>query len=503
MNYLVYARKSTEDEERQQLSIPAQIEELKRFAKQNQLNVQNILIETKSAKTPGRKVFNQMLNQIEIGESHGILCWHPDRLARNAVDAGQIVHLLDTQKLKKLKFVSFWFENTPQGIFMLNMAFSQSQYFSDNLAVNTIRGLRQKARMGYMPGIAPRGYQNDKLTKTMVVNPQVAPFIKQIYKLYSTGKFTLEKLAITMKKKGLVSPYGKPLRKDAITRILTNPFYYGYFIYKDKLYKGKHQPLVSKKLFDQVQAIHSSRSWKRTTNRPKQWPFTNLIRCGHCHMMVTAELQRKHYQHGGKQRFIYYHCTRKNKQLNCRQPFIRQPELNQQLSKLIASVHMPKTMATWFLEKIKAERQQKQVIVDKLQNSLEQKTKTIDDQLDRLLKLFLEGDIDQDQHRQQRKLLLTKKRQFESKLISLHQAPDQWLEPMEDWIKLAVKAKKIASLKQNLGEKRSFLQKSGSNLTLKDRKVCCIWPIPWARLSSRPTGRSFVGVLGLEPNLSP
>ena len=123
LNWFIYCRKSTEDEEKQQLSIPAQIAELKQFASQNNYHVLDILTETKTAKIPGRKIFNEMLRKIEAGEANGILSWHPDRLARNAVDAGQIGQLLNTGKLLDLKFSSFWFEKTPQGIFMLNMPF--------------------------------------------------------------------------------------------------------------------------------------------------------------------------------------------------------------------------------------------------------------------------------------------------------------------------------------------------------------------------------------------
>lgn len=126
--YFLYARKSTESEERQQLSIPAQIDELNFFAQKENLVIANILTESKTAKQPGRIVFNEMIKRIESGEASGILAWHPDRLARNAVDAGQIVYLLDTGKLLDLKFPTFWFQNTSQGLFMLSIAFEQSKY---------------------------------------------------------------------------------------------------------------------------------------------------------------------------------------------------------------------------------------------------------------------------------------------------------------------------------------------------------------------------------------
>ena len=88
--FFLYARKSTDVEDKQVLSIEAQIAELRAFAKQNNLNVINTFIEKQSAKIPGRPIFNDMLARMEKGEADGILAWHPDRLARNSVDGGKI-----------------------------------------------------------------------------------------------------------------------------------------------------------------------------------------------------------------------------------------------------------------------------------------------------------------------------------------------------------------------------------------------------------------------------
>ena len=170
--YFLYARKSTDDEERQLLSIPAQIDELREFAVKEGLVIADVFIESKTAKVPGRVIFNQMLEKIEAGEAQGILAWHPDRLARNAVDAGKIVYLLDRNILTDLKSPTFWFQNTPQGLFMLSIAFGQSKYYVDSLSENTKRGLRQKVRRGECPGQAPLGYLNDRLNKKIRVLPR-------------------------------------------------------------------------------------------------------------------------------------------------------------------------------------------------------------------------------------------------------------------------------------------------------------------------------------------
>jgi DNA invertase Pin-like site-specific DNA recombinase len=119
--FFLYARKSTDVEDKQVLSIEAQMTELHAFAEQNNLNVVETFIEKQSAKIPGRPIFNSMLNRIEQGEANGIVCWHPDRLARNSVDGGKIIYLLDCGRITALKFPQFWFEPTPQGKFMLSI----------------------------------------------------------------------------------------------------------------------------------------------------------------------------------------------------------------------------------------------------------------------------------------------------------------------------------------------------------------------------------------------
>ena len=166
--YFIYTRKSSEDEEKQILSIEAQLQGLRDFAKKENLEIVDKFVETKTAKEPGRPVFNEVLSQIEKGKAEGILAWHPDRLARNSVDGGRIIYLLDTGKIQSLKFPTFWFESTPQGKFMLNIAFGQSKYYIDNLSENIKRGHRQKLRKGIWPGFAPLGYLNNHRTKEKI-----------------------------------------------------------------------------------------------------------------------------------------------------------------------------------------------------------------------------------------------------------------------------------------------------------------------------------------------
>src|SRR5208283_2558 len=185
--YFLYARKSTDVEDKQVLSIDAQINELREFAEREQLGIVAELIEKRSAKIPGRPIFNDVLTRIEAGEADGILAWHPDRLARNSVDGGRIIYLLDTGKISTLKFPTVRFESDPQGKFMLNIMFGQSKYYVDSLSENTKRGLREKVRRGEIPGPAPIGYINDYRTKQIFVDRERAPIVKEAFERYATG----------------------------------------------------------------------------------------------------------------------------------------------------------------------------------------------------------------------------------------------------------------------------------------------------------------------------
>ena len=135
--FFLYARKSTDVEDKQVRSIEDQIAELRAFAEKENLEIVDVFIEKQSAKIPGRPIFNEMIKRIEKGGANGILAWHPDRLARNSVDGGKIIYLIDCGRIATLKFPQFWFEPTPQGKFMLNIAFGQSKYYVDSLSENT------------------------------------------------------------------------------------------------------------------------------------------------------------------------------------------------------------------------------------------------------------------------------------------------------------------------------------------------------------------------------
>ncbi len=245
--FFLYARKSTDVEDKQLRSIPDQILELREFAKREGLNILEELIEKQSAKIPGRPVFNSMIERIENNEACGILAWHPDRLARNSIDGGRIIYLVDRGKIKALKFPQFWFDPTPQGKFMLTIAFGQSKYFVDSLSENTKRGLRQKVKRGEMPGQAPIGYKNimtPARRKIIVVDKKKSPLIRQVFERFATGKYTLKDMYNFLAKNGITTSGGKPIKDKISKYVLSNPFYYGHFKFLGEIHEGIHEPFV-------------------------------------------------------------------------------------------------------------------------------------------------------------------------------------------------------------------------------------------------------------------
>lgn len=229
MKYFLYARKSTEDEERQIMSIEAQLAELAEFAKRENIVIAKQFIENKSAKQPGRGIFNQMVEKIHAAkEPIGILAWHPDRLARNSIDGGQIIYLIDIKKIVALRFPTFWFEPTPQGLFMLQVAFGQSKYYSDNLSENVLRGIRQKLRRGEWTGRAPFGYINNLKSHQIEPDPVKGRIVGKVYEEFATGNHTFVSIAARLSLWGVVSSTGKPPSWNSLLTSLSKDTFLKY-----------------------------------------------------------------------------------------------------------------------------------------------------------------------------------------------------------------------------------------------------------------------------------
>ncbi|MFA6105806.1 MAG: recombinase family protein [Patescibacteria group bacterium] len=455
--YILYARKSTDEEERQVLSIDAQLAELKEFAVKEKLEIVTSLCEAKTAKQPGRTVFGEMLRIINSGKADGILAWHPDRLARNPIDGGQIIYLVDTGKINSLKFPTFWFENTPQGKFMLNIAFGQSKYFIDNLSENVKRGLRQKLRRGECPGRAPFGYLNDLKNHTMFIDKTKHKLVKRIFELYATGEYPLKVLAEKFNDLGLRTQSNSKLSVSVLQSILKNPFYSGVFKYNGELHEGKHEPMITKKLFDEVQTIMQNRGRPHKIKK-HEYIFCSLMKCGSCGCYITAERQKGH---------VYYRCTKKIG--TCEEKYIREEALAEQLKEVLQKVSLPDDLGEQMLAKLDNDAESNKQASSALVVALEGQITAIKGKMDKLLDSHLDSTIDKADYLTKKEKLLNQKMVAEGKLKEINNKGANWLEPMREFILSSCEAKKIARA-GDLNEIRTFLKNVGSNFTVKGKK---------------------------------
>lgn len=347
VKYCLYARKSTESEERQVLSIDSQIKEMLQLADREGLEVVELKRESHSAKETGtRPVFNEIVEELRAGKYNGILTWAPDRISRNAGDLGKIVDLMDAGGLQEIRTYSQSFRNNPNEKFLLMILGSQAKLENDNRGVNVKRGLRTRCEMGLRPGVAPTGYFNEKLAEKKchaVIDPVRAPIIKQMFEKVANDKWSGRKVHhwlkfdLNFKSKG-----NKNLSLGNIYIILQNPFYYGTFEYPEKSgnwYEGKHEPLITKELYEAVQAQLKRDHIVRSDI--KEFAFTKLMTCGSCQSGVTADEKFKKLKDGTSNRYVYYGCTR-HKDKDCKNGYVREELLIEQMVKIMDQVDFNK-----------------------------------------------------------------------------------------------------------------------------------------------------------------
>ena len=351
MAYFLYARKSQEDDGRQVQSIGDQLKIGHDLAQGAGIEIAQIFQEARSAKRPGRSVFNEMIARIEDGEADAIIAWHPDRLSRNAVDAGMIIDLLDRGKLRDLKFQSYKFENTPEGKWMLNIVLGQSKYQVDKLSTDVKRGLRSKLEKGHYPQLAPPGYRNNKEEHIFEADPERFEMLQRAMKLVLTGAYSApQALDVLNNEWGFrtiqrARSGGKPLARSAFYRMLSDVFYTGLMEHGGQIYPGKHPAMLSQHEFEQLQGILGR---KQNLRQKKEFDFTGLIRCGVCGCLITAETKRKHYKGTGRTvEYTYYHCTVGRG--GCTKRSVTQEMIETQIKELLSGVRLHPRVAQWCL----------------------------------------------------------------------------------------------------------------------------------------------------------
>ncbi|TSC60209.1 MAG: recombinase [Parcubacteria group bacterium LiPW_15] len=462
MKYIIYCRKSTEDEGRQILSIPAQVKELEEFAARRGLEIEKIFTESQSAKAPGRPIFGQMLDYVTKKKIRGIVCWKLDRLSRNPIDGGGLIWAIKQNDLEIITPAQSYRRDDENSILMY-LEFGMAQKYIDDLSKNVKRGNKAKLEAGGWPQMAPFGYKNNKADKTIFHDPILAPYVKKMFETYATGNYSLEDITDLFYKQGLRSGRGNKVHRSRIQKILKNPFYYGMMVKDGKYYPGKHEPLISKELFDRASDVFIGRL--RAT-RPKGLFFhlRGIFSCANCGCALTATHKKGH---------DYYYCT--NGRGNCveHKKYMRSETLDafvaEALRKLQLSEDLIEVMYQAAKEKLAGQGQS----MEPIQESIEKQLISLQDKQSRLVDSFIDGVTPEAVYRQKLLELGNKRVELESQLKQLgadYRQPGSTLEPTKELF-LSSNKKEKQYLESSPEQRRIIAQNLLWNLSIKSQNV--------------------------------
>ena len=481
LRYVIYIRKSSEREERQSLSLPAQRRKLREQF--GDLKIVKEFRESKSAFYPGREDFGEMMRMLQDGEADGIISWHPDRLSRNEVDAAQITYGLRTGLIKDLKFGSYFFDNSPEGIMMLQNIMSNSQYFSSKLSKDVKRGNGEHNDMGWLNGRANEGYLNKRSNNdgikdygVIIKDPVRFPLRRQMWDLMLTGDYSVPQIRdIANNQWGYMTrgnrkhPSG-PIPRNSLYSMFTNPRYAGKIPIPGQLgeySKASYPAMVTEEEFDRVQELLGSRGTRRLAAK-KTFTFRGAMACGECGCLITAEDKYKKFKNGTTKHYIYYHCTHRRP---CSQRGnVREELLRDQFVDLLTRYTILPQFKEWALEALE---QQNDVESADINNVLENQSRVIESthkEMKGLIKMASRELISEEQFLQEKKDLETRIKDLEKEREDTKKRADSWYTTAAKVFELAVHGRE-RFINGDIKVKREILADIGSNPLLLGGKL--------------------------------
>ncbi len=333
MKAVIYARVSSKEQEQEGYSIPAQLKLLKEYAAKNNYQIVKEFVDIETAKKAGRENFNTMIQFVKADVNiKAVLCEKTDRLYRNFKDYVTVDELdLEIHLVKESEVLSKNSKSHQKFIHGIKVLMAKN--YIDNLVEETRKGMLEKAERGIFPSGASLGYINAEkkaegnTIRYLELDKTRAPVINKIFRLYATGKYSMEKLAEIAFDDGFRNKRGSRVNKSVIEFILKNPVYCGDFRWNNRLYQGTHEKIVTKELFEAAQAQLNG------SNRPKLvkgFAYSGLLTCAKCGFSITAEIK--------KGRYVYYHCTERGGP--CGNAYVREEELTKQFAEIVKQIHI-------------------------------------------------------------------------------------------------------------------------------------------------------------------
>lgn len=483
LKFFLYARKSSESEDRQVQSIEDQTSRLTDLSKACSLEVKETLVEAKSAKKPfNRPVFDDMLERIEKGEANAILCWQINRLSRNPIDSGKISWMLQQGIIKCIQTIDRKYL-PDDNVLLFNVETGMANQFIIDLRKNSWRGMEGKADRGWLPSMPPLGYINDKIEHTIIEDPYRYQLVRRMWDLMLTGSYTPNKIRLIANKewgfrtRTFKRKVGDELSNSTIYKLFTNIFYTGMFEWAGRLYNGKHTPMITTEEFDRVQAILGKNGKPRAKTR--EFAYTGIITCGHCGGMVTASEKEKYVKKTGEiKKYVYYHCTRTKKGAQtCGYRPIGLEELEKQIDNYLLRYTILPEFRQWALDILKTQNDAEIADRNKIYDMQHQTLINTQKELDNLTRMRYKELIDDETFIKERDILQVQITRLKQQLHQTEDRTQTWLDLTEKTFHFVTYARQ-AFIHGTLQEKREIFSALGQNFSLKG-KILSIEAFEW------------------------
>lgn len=363
MKAAIYNRKSTDTEDKQILSLETQSQYNVDRLNQNRDKLVDTYEESRSAKEPNnRKEFSRLIADIKSGKIEVIYCWKLNRLARNPIDGGEIQWLLQNEIIKMIVTGERVYMPS-DNVLMMAVELGMATQFCRDLGVDVKRGMREKAKRGWVPNHAPIGYLNSygqKGKKYVLKDIKQFDTVRRCWDLLLTGTKTVKEVhRIASKEWGLCKMGANGENKGAFSlsamyAMFLNPFYYGMFQWDGELWEGKHPPMITEEEYDRAQEILGPRGKPRLTRNKNI--YSGLIRCGSCDSAVIVDVKRKIIRSTGREReYRYYRCSKMGKKAkSCiERGSVKGADIQNQMIAEIEKIEIPQAFVEWLLDELK------------------------------------------------------------------------------------------------------------------------------------------------------
>lgn len=477
---VLYARVSSNRQEKEGFSIPAQIKYLREYALKNNFEIVEEFVEAETAKKAGRAEFNRMIEYLKANEDERIILVEKvDRLYRNLLDYGTVdsIRGLEVHFVKENEILS---ENSRSSIkFTIGIRVLMAKQYIDNLAEESAKGLKERIEQGYAL-YPPLGYMygNDGTHKHAIIkDPERADYAVRAFNLFVYENMSAPSINNILYEEGLRNPKGEKYALSTIQRMFKNPMYVGDYTYQGKTYpNGKHEALISRELFQLAQDKLNNAN-DTTRKHDVEFPYIGLFKCGVCGCSYTAERKVKP---SGKE-YIYYHCTGKGKIKTCKKnSYISEAKIEKFIIEILKGLeNLPLELINEIKDSLKEIHDLKNNYSETSQDSINKQIKEIDRMIASGYKRMLKSTNDSENElwNSTYTQLRAEKEQLREQLAYIDKADDEFYKQSDLILKFCKNASKIF-MKATPSEKRTICEIMGSNFTANAQKIdITLYPI--------------------------